>query len=147
MRMLLGHLFGDMYSTAEFLDRVDDVICGRHNQGRVGIPPLDEDGAKTDARGGVSAAGLTDNMILRKSWKLFRGLFAVGAGGDDPKVGGGHLSFKAVVGLLQKATVAGQCQKLLRPLLPAARPEARAAAPRHDHRVKHIYALPGRLGK
>src|SRR5438874_6729106 len=105
MRMLLGHLFGDMHGTAEFLNRLDDVIGRSHNHGRVGIPPLDEDGAKTDACGGVSAAGLTDNMILHKSWKLFRGLFAVGAGGDDPKVGGGHLCFKAVVGLLQKATV------------------------------------------
>ena len=39
--------------------------------------------------------------------------------------------------MLQQRAVAGQRQELLGPLLPAARPEPRAAAAGHDHRVKH----------
>ncbi len=133
--MLLGHRLGDVGGAAKLLHRLDDVVGGHHHHDGRRVLPGDQGSAEADARGGVAAARLADDAVGGQRRELLAGLVAVHAGGDDPGALGRHLGLNAVMGLLDERTVAGERQKLLGAFLPAARPEARAAAAGHDERV------------
>ena len=77
--------------------------------------------------------------LLRRhhSAQLLGGFRAVLRAGDHPRPFGRNLGRDAVHGALEERAIAAEAEELLRPDLPAARPEPRPAAAGHDHRVEH----------
>ena len=94
---------------------------------------------EADAGRGVAAHRLADHLLASGTipFSCSTASATVLATCDDPRPLGRHLRRDAVDRSLEEGAVAAEGEELLRPRLPAARPEPRAAAAGHDHRVKH----------
>ena len=120
----------------------DEMVGGQHQAHRLGIAPGHPGGGQAAGRGGVAPHGLGQHVFHRQLGKLPAHLVQVQTAGDHQHFSGLHQRSQAVHRLLQQAAFAGEAKKLLGPLLPAGRPEAGAAAPRHYHRVKIHWSIP-----
>ena len=134
---LFRHLGSDFDAPAKGVDRFDQVVGGHDQHRRITVLTGNQTCAEPDAGRRIATTRLADDLPTREALKLPGGFFAMGVGGNDPDSLRRDERFDSVQSKLQESSLASEGEKLLRALLPTARPESRPASAGHDYRVQH----------
>jgi hypothetical protein len=132
----LGQPRGPLDGLPEHRFPRDHVIGRKHPHHRFRIEPEQDPRRQADARRGVAAHGLSDDVIGRNLRQLPNDLGPQSSIGDDPETRRRRQRPQPGIGLLDQRLGAQHRQHLLGPGFAAARPETRAPPAGHDQDVE-----------